>query len=237
MNSPDFSPYPFPAPPAWWMRFFPHYPAAPGLYGEIWESEVQISGNSLLELAQAARLGGCVLALDTGGFPLRSALALGHLQLEQALTALQSLPSTQRPSSLILPQSLALSWGLKNTLDQIPFTTQPDFVPLAAPLEALAASLRLFLAQVLLFSLPLALFGWLVWLEGLSAWFLSALLLGILWRLLPLRPAWMAVGLSLLMSLGLAALSWNSLPQTWPRLIAFSLAPAWFTLLLLGTRK
>lgn len=237
MRSPEFSPYPFPAPPAAWMRFFSNYPVPPGLYGDIWEPEIQISGNSLRELAQAARLGGCLLALDTGGFPLRSALALGHISLDKARAALQSLPSTQQPASLLLPQSLALSWGLQETLDQTPFTVLPDFVPLAPPLEALAASLRLFPAQAFLLSIPLSLFGWLAWLQGLTALLLSALLLGILWRVLPLRPAWMAVGVSLLMSLGLAALTWNSLPQTWPRLIAFSLAPLWYSLLLLGTRK
>jgi len=228
---------PFPAGLGPGLRLFQNYPCAPGLYGAVWEGDVRVSGNYLDELTQLAGLQQNVLALDTGGLPLRSALALGHLRLSDLSQALAALPEMQRPTALYLPQSLTLAWKIGATLEQIPVTRLPDFVPLFPALETLTASLRLWPGQALLFSLALLLFGWQAWLMGMAALFSAALLLGLLWNFLPVPPALRGLTLGVLLGLTFLALTWNSLPQIWPRLIGFCLAPAWYGFLLTGTRR
>ncbi|GAB4480132.1 MAG: hypothetical protein OHK0031_01040 [Anaerolineales bacterium] len=229
--------HPFPPAPGPLLKIFQNFPVAPGLYGELWDGVLQVCGNYAPELAELAAEQGSLLALDSGGLPLRAALALGQLRRADLLNALAALPSAEKPSRLLLPQSLASAWKIGDHLDEISVISRPDFAPLAAPLETLAAALRLFPGQALLFSLPLLIFGWQAWLMGMLALFFSALLLGILWRNWPLPPIALGLTLGFLLSLGLAALTWNSLPQTWPRLIGFALAPLWYSFLMMGSRR
>ncbi len=233
-----------------WHRIQPLAPLEPGLYGDFWPGALAISGNNAVEVVELARqTNATILALDTGGFSLADAFTLQKISPERIRQAIFSLPPENRLSQIYLPFWLdirKLGPGFDSALGEI------QIVPLAksqsvsfgeenhALASILKIALRLALAQSALWALPLLIFGWQSLLIGLASLLLTAILNGLLWRLMSFSD-WMRVvtvsGLPVILTLaGFFFLEGFSTLEISLRALAVFLASLWLSLTMNGLK-
>jgi hypothetical protein len=197
-----------------------------------------------------------VITLDAGGFPPWAAAAFDTVTADDATSALRK-HDIPEDVPVSVPISLATAWGWKKGSSAVGWSInlvpddEVDYLNDLLPYEAAEPdglisvrrgtfSLGYGIGQALLLALPLAVFGLLPVIIGVSLLLTSAFLLGMTWRLLQFAGTFRGAVIGLVLFFCLSAWTVTSMgfnEFTWLRLPASAfLLAAWMGIVLQGNR-
>ena len=166
-------------------------PISPGVYGTIVSTAYVTTNNrdELNKIKTKTGYGKSIIAIDAGGYDVKTASAYSCVKQEQFLKFVSSLTENTTQSvtlmiSKVLADSMNLPEGDYSDLLRFTFGGVNEYIGNALFIRLLNG-LKIWFLQTILISIPLILLGWLEFFITVTLVFINAILLSVIWPYLP----------------------------------------------------